>query len=280
MHARMIIGALLLWLWSPAASAQHPEGWVSCEFKWQEAGKPANYRKFMDDCVASGPETRHEAVTKTEPVPSQPQQTTWPDPNKVLSHPIQSAQAPATERVFDQRKISALLDKRDAAPSAEIKTSNPSWPLFGAIGIATVIAGAIMWWRQRSVPKGAEVLQEWSPVHITASALPPRQVYAPTRKKGWIRVCVILVVSGFFIYSKIGAEQREEARQECLKSHPLTERQKAAQEHFGRCFLDRRIRTLSDRQLTTLFIRDSCYSDDRDDPFYEDWMSAIDACKP
>jgi DNA-directed RNA polymerase subunit RPC12/RpoP len=50
MRASMVALAIFLLLLSPA-SAQHPPGWVSCEFKWQDAGKPADYEKFMQDCV-------------------------------------------------------------------------------------------------------------------------------------------------------------------------------------------------------------------------------------
>jgi hypothetical protein len=66
MRISMIAAAILLFSWSPA-SAQHPLGWVSCEFKWQDAGKPANYQKFMKDCVESSQEPRRETAPRTGP---------------------------------------------------------------------------------------------------------------------------------------------------------------------------------------------------------------------
>jgi hypothetical protein len=48
-------------LCSPA-SAQHPPGWVACEFKWQDAGKPADYKGFMDTCVRTQRGVRSEAA--------------------------------------------------------------------------------------------------------------------------------------------------------------------------------------------------------------------------
>jgi hypothetical protein len=49
-----IVGAVSLgWsLWSPVG-AQHSDGRVACEFKWQEAGQPPNHREFMEGCIAS-----------------------------------------------------------------------------------------------------------------------------------------------------------------------------------------------------------------------------------
>jgi len=65
MRASMITVAISILLWSPA-SAQHPPGWVSCEFKWQDAGKPADYQKFMNDCVESSQEKTRPASEKKE----------------------------------------------------------------------------------------------------------------------------------------------------------------------------------------------------------------------
>jgi hypothetical protein len=47
---------------SPPASAQHPPEWVACEFKWQDAGRPTDYRRFMDACVRTQRGVRSEAI--------------------------------------------------------------------------------------------------------------------------------------------------------------------------------------------------------------------------
>jgi hypothetical protein len=52
---------VFLSLCSPAG-AQHPPGWVACEFKWQDAGKPADYKGFMDACVRGQLSVRPEAA--------------------------------------------------------------------------------------------------------------------------------------------------------------------------------------------------------------------------
>jgi hypothetical protein len=76
MRVLMITVAIFFLFWS-AASAQHPLGWVACEFKWQDAGKPADYQKFINDCVAS----QSEIAPRTEPQSStQAGQAVWPTP--------------------------------------------------------------------------------------------------------------------------------------------------------------------------------------------------------
>src|ERR1700693_1773846 len=76
MRESMVTVAIFFFFWS-AASAQHPPGWVACEFKWQDAGKPADYQKFMSDCVAS----QRDIAPRTEPQSStQAGQAVWPPP--------------------------------------------------------------------------------------------------------------------------------------------------------------------------------------------------------
>jgi len=51
---------------SSPASAQHPPGWVACEFKWQDAGKPADYKGFMDACVRTQRGVRPKALAPAD----------------------------------------------------------------------------------------------------------------------------------------------------------------------------------------------------------------------
>jgi hypothetical protein len=62
-----MVTVAIFFLFLSAASAQYPPGWVACEFKWQDAGKPADYEKFMNECVTS----QRETAPKTE-VPQSP----------------------------------------------------------------------------------------------------------------------------------------------------------------------------------------------------------------
>jgi len=61
-------------LCSGIANAQHGPGHVACEFKWVEAGKPADYKGFMDKCVLRGlsPVEQATTITQANQRPTQP----------------------------------------------------------------------------------------------------------------------------------------------------------------------------------------------------------------
>jgi hypothetical protein len=46
---------------SPEAEAKHGPGYVTCEVKWQETGRPAGYEKFMDNCLKQPPQSADDA---------------------------------------------------------------------------------------------------------------------------------------------------------------------------------------------------------------------------
>jgi hypothetical protein len=49
----IVSGVSLLSAPAMGESDQHPPSRVACEFKWQDAGKPPDYEKFINDCIKS-----------------------------------------------------------------------------------------------------------------------------------------------------------------------------------------------------------------------------------
>jgi hypothetical protein len=92
MRTFILTAAIFGFSWA-SAEAQHPPGWVACEFKWQDAGKPADYKKFMNDCVASS--ERRGSSGATTPTPAD------------------SSSKPLAERKFDTGAIAAVLDSQE-----------------------------------------------------------------------------------------------------------------------------------------------------------------------
>jgi hypothetical protein len=68
----VLVTPVVIVLLSPKAKAQHRPGYVACDIKWQEAGKPAAYEKFMENCLAPNPSGQ----PNTTAAGSQPNMTT------------------------------------------------------------------------------------------------------------------------------------------------------------------------------------------------------------
>jgi hypothetical protein len=87
--------------------------------------------------------------------------------------------------------------------------------------------------------------------------------------------CWIYFLLGFgvlwFVFSQ-EAKQEDEAKEEYLRSHPLTEHQQAANKHFNTCYqyCHKSAYVWSERQKYYSLLGEGCYSDDRDDPRYPD----------
>ena len=107
MRVSMVPVAISLLFW-PTARAQHRPGWVACEFKWQDAGKPADYQKFMNECVASHRDT----APATEVPQTKPGQAIWPAPDVLPPQPRQATQTPQPPLQWDHNKAiqNAKLD--------------------------------------------------------------------------------------------------------------------------------------------------------------------------
>ena len=89
----------------------HPLGWVACEYKWQDAGRPADYKAFMNNCIASSPATQRETVANPPP-PLSPTKVRTPKEaadetadklrNCVTSTVNQSGEAPSVQTARDK----------------------------------------------------------------------------------------------------------------------------------------------------------------------------------
>jgi hypothetical protein len=85
MLLRFCLFLLCAMLSGGTAKAQHGPGHTACEFKWVEAGKPADYKGFMEKCdtaqqarlaqhMPSGPPTTSMTLSGQQPAPTTPQQ--------------------------------------------------------------------------------------------------------------------------------------------------------------------------------------------------------------
>ena len=94
-----------------------------------------------------------------------------------------------------------------------------------------------------------------------------------------IMLCAFLVIAGSILSAKLNPQKEEQAEQECLKQHPLNEKQVAARKHFTTCWQYRHTPSSvwSDSQRSRMLYGESCFSDERDDPRYDD--AARDFCK-
>jgi hypothetical protein len=84
-------------------------------------------------------------------------------------------------------------------------------------------------------------------------------------------VLAIALVS-IVAYANDAARKDEQAKKRYLKEHPLTERQVAANDHFGACWQYRNASSyvLSEKQRTMMLRAENCYLDEHDDPRYGD----------
>jgi len=76
----------------------------------------------------------------------------------------------------------------------------------------------------------------------------------------------------FVAYANDAVRKDEQAKKRYLEEHPLTERQVAANNHFGACWQYRNASSyvLSEKQRNMMLRAENCYLDERDDPRYED----------
>jgi hypothetical protein len=77
---------------------------------------------------------------------------------------------------------------------------------------------------------------------------------------------------GLIVYANQAAKKDEEAEQDYLKRHPLTEKQVAANAHFSACWHYRNAShiVLTEKQRNMLLRAEKCYFDERQDPRYGD----------
>src|SRR5260370_5168545 len=61
----VLMTPVVIVLLSPKVKAQHGPGYVACDFKWNEAGKPAAYEKFIENCLALNPTVGGQPNTTT-----------------------------------------------------------------------------------------------------------------------------------------------------------------------------------------------------------------------
>ena len=76
----------------------------------------------------------------------------------------------------------------------------------------------------------------------------------------------------FVAYANDAVRKDEQAKKRYLEEHPLTERQVAANNHFGACWQYRNASSyvLSEKQRNMMLRAENCYLDERDDPRYGD----------
>ncbi len=91
----------------------------------------------------------------------------------------------------------------------------------------------------------------------------------------WRRASLTLLVFGavgLVVYANHAAQRDEDAEQNYLKRHPLTEKQVAANAHFSACWHYRNASriVLTEKQRNMLLRAEKCYFDEREDPRYGD----------
>jgi len=91
----------------------------------------------------------------------------------------------------------------------------------------------------------------------------------------WRRASLTLLVIGavgLVAYANHAAQRDEDAEQDYLKRHPLTEKQVAANAHFSACWHYRNAShiVLTEKQRNMLLRAEKCYFDERKDPRYGD----------
>jgi len=91
----------------------------------------------------------------------------------------------------------------------------------------------------------------------------------------WRRASLTLLVFGavgLVAYANHAAQRDEDAEQNYLKRHPLTEKQVAANAHFSACWHYRNAShiVLTEKQRNMLLRAEKCYFDERKDPRYGD----------
>jgi hypothetical protein len=76
----------------------------------------------------------------------------------------------------------------------------------------------------------------------------------------------------FVAYADNMAGKDEQAKKLYLEEHPLTEKQIAANNHFGACWQYRHASpyVLSEKRRNMMLRAEKCYLDERDDPRYDD----------
>jgi hypothetical protein len=93
----------------------------------------------------------------------------------------------------------------------------------------------------------------------------------PRSRRLLLALLAIGLVS-FVAYANVAASKEEEAKKRYLEEHPLTERQIAANNHFGACWEYRNASSyvLTEKQRNRMLRIEQCYLDERDDPRYDD----------
>jgi hypothetical protein len=91
----------------------------------------------------------------------------------------------------------------------------------------------------------------------------------------WRRALLALLATGavgLVAYANQAARKDEEAEEQYLERHPLTEKQLAANAHFSACWHYRNAShiVLTEKQRNMLLRAEKCYFDERADPRYGD----------
>jgi hypothetical protein len=100
-----------------------------------------------------------------------------------------------------------------------------------------------------------------------------KQALSQQRKRRWpIYAVLIAGTISFVIFADHQAKQDQDAEATYLKGHPPTDKQLAANKHFNTCWQYRHApaSVWSDKQRRMMIDAEGCYSDDRDDPRYND----------
>jgi len=89
---------------------------------------------------------------------------------------------------------------------------------------------------------------------------------------GLIVLCVIFIVANYILLGRERVQKEEQPEQQCLNEHPLNPKQISARKHFDTCWQYRHTSSAvwSDNQRRLMLLGEGCYSDDRDDPRYQD----------
>lgn len=101
----------------------------------------------------------------------------------------------------------------------------------------------------------------------------PRNGASTYRFWRWAILALLAIGAvGLVAYADHAAQRDEQAEQDYLKRHPLTERQVAANAHFSACWHYRNASqiVLTEKQRNMLLRAEKCYFDERADPRYGD----------
>ena len=90
--------------------------------------------------------------------------------------------------------------------------------------------------------------------------------------KGLIALCIFLIAGNIGLNLWDSEKDKERVEQKCLNEYSLSSQQIAARKHFNTCWQYRNTPSSvwSDNQRKMMLAGEGCYSDDRDDPRYQD----------